>query len=200
MGQVQPETYQSGRPRVGVRGLSDRDLVAEILRKDRKATAELVDRCADCVYGYVRHRLAPRMDLVEDVVQEIFLAAWQNLDKYRGDASLRSWLLGIARHKVQDHYRKRLTEIQLREEGEDPVEEALSLPNLDDELARRQAGQKVRDIMMDLPEIYSFALLWRYWEGRSLQEIAIQTGKTEKAIERILARARGQLRKRWNEQ
>lgn len=200
MEQAQPETQQSGRPLGGVRGLSDRDLAAEVLRKDRKATAEFVDRFADCVYGYVRHRLVPRLDLVEDIVQEIFLAAWQNLDKYRGDSSLRSWLLGIARHKVQDHYRKRLMELRLQEEVEDPFDETLSLPNLDDEMVRRQASEKVRDIMMDLPEIYSFALLWRYWEGRSLRDIAIQTGKTEKAIERILARARGQLRKRWNEQ
>jgi RNA polymerase sigma-70 factor (ECF subfamily) len=197
MEQAQPETHQSGRPLAGLRRLSDRDLVAEILRKDRKATAEFVNRCADCVYGYVRHRLVPRLDLVEDIVQEIFLAAWQDLDKYRGDSSLRSWLLGIARHKVQDHYRKCLTEIQLQEEEEDPVDKTVNLPNLDEELARRQTRQKVRDIMMELPEIYSFALLWRYWEGRSLREIAIETGKTEKAIERILARARGQLRQRW---
>lgn len=199
MDQVQPETHQSGQSLGGARGLSDRDLVAEILRKDRKATAEFVDRCADCVYGYVRSRLVPRLDLVEDIVQEIFLSAWQSLDRYRGDSSLRSWMLGIARHKVQDHYRKRLMETRLQEEGEEPVEAANGLPNLDEELARRQAGRKVRDIMMDLPEIYSFALQWRYWEERSLREIATQTGKTEKAVERILARARSQLRKKWNE-
>lgn len=199
MEQGQPETYQSGRALVGARRLSDRDLVAEVLRRDRKAAAEFVDRCADCVYGYVRSRLVPRLDLVEDLVQEIFLAAWQSLDRYRGDSPLRSWLLGIARHKVQDHYRKRLTELRLLDDGDDPVYEAVGLPNLDDELARRQTRQRLRDVMAELPELYSFALLWRYWEKRSLREIAAQTGKTEKAVERILARARAQLRKKWNE-
>src|SRR6516164_2541516 len=66
----------------GSHEVSDRDLIAEVLRKDRKATAEFVARCADPVYSYVRHRLFPRADLVEDLVQEVFLAAWQSLDKF----------------------------------------------------------------------------------------------------------------------
>jgi DNA-directed RNA polymerase specialized sigma24 family protein len=41
-------------------------------------------------------------------------------------------------------------------------------------------------------------LLWRYWERRSAAEMAAATGRTEKAIERLLARARGQFRRRWN--
>src|SRR5262249_52468948 len=129
---------------------SDRELVAEVLRKDRKATAAFVARCADSVYGYVRHRLIPRTDLVDDLVQEIFLAAWENLDKFRGDSSLRNWLLGIARHKVEDHYRKRLRELQfdeLKEQDESPENRAASLPALEEALAKRQAGQLTRDIL-----------------------------------------------------
>jgi hypothetical protein len=42
-------------------------LVAAILGRDRKAAAELVSRYADAIYSYVRHRLAPRADLVDDL-------------------------------------------------------------------------------------------------------------------------------------
>src|ERR671914_1689173 len=77
----------------------ERDLVAAILRKDRKATARFVAEYTDCIYAYVRHRLAPRADLVDDVVQDVFLAALGSLSTFRGNAPLRSWLLGIARHK-----------------------------------------------------------------------------------------------------
>jgi DNA-directed RNA polymerase specialized sigma24 family protein len=48
-----------------------------------------------------------------------------------------------------------------------------------------------------MPEAYSLILLWRYWEQRSTQEIAAQTGRTEKAVERMLARAREQFKRRW---
>jgi DNA-directed RNA polymerase specialized sigma24 family protein len=49
--------------------------------------------------------------------------------------------------------------------------------------------------MATLPEPYRLALLWRYWEKRSTQEMAMRTGKTEKAIEGLLARAR----ERWKQ-
>jgi len=193
------ETPETKVPSAGVHELSDLELVVEILRKDRKATAEFVARCADQVYGYVRRRLVPRGDLVEDVVQDVFLAAWQNLEKFRGDSSLRSWVLGIACHKVEDHYRSRLREFQIDESDGTGSDEPIALHDLEEMIVRRQAGQMAQDILADLPEIYSTILLWRYWDGRSLREIAAETGRTEKAIERLLARARSQFKKRWDE-
>jgi RNA polymerase sigma-70 factor (ECF subfamily) len=139
------------------------------------------------------------MDLVDDLVQEIFLAAWENLDKFRGDSSLRNWILGIARHKVEDHYRKSLREVQFLDEEESPRSEHVDFLDREEVLDRQVAEKKVQGILASLPEAYSVVLLWRYWEKRSLREIAGQTGKTEKAIERLLARARDQFKKRWNE-
>jgi len=199
MDQGQPEICEIEERAATGQERSDRELVAEVLRKDRKATAEFVARCADSVYGYVRHRLIPRTDLVDDLVQEIFLAAWENLDRFRGDSPLRNWLLGIARHKVEDHYRKRLRELPLEDEEERLENSPSDVPDLEETLAKRQAGQWTREILSSLPETYSVILLWRYWEKRSLREIAVQTGRTEKAIERLLARARQQFKKRWNE-
>ena len=51
-------------------GTDDIALVTSILRKDRKATAEFVSLHADAVYAYLRHRLRPQADLVEDLMQE----------------------------------------------------------------------------------------------------------------------------------
>ena len=199
MDQGQPEMCEIEERAATGQERSDRELVAEVLRKDRKATAEFVARCADSVYGYVRHRLIPRTDLVDDLVQEIFLAAWENLERFRGDSPLRNWLLGIARHKVEDHYRKRLRELPLEDEEERLENSPSDVPDLEETLAKRQAGQRTREILSSLSETYSVILLWRYWEKRSLRDIAVQTGRTEKAIERLLARARQQFKKRWNE-
>jgi RNA polymerase sigma-70 factor, ECF subfamily len=179
--------------------LSDLELVAQVLRRDRKATAEFVTRCADSVYGYVRRRLVPRADLVDDFVQEIFLAAWESLPKYRGESPLRAWLLGIARHKVEDYYRKRLREVQLTAGEQDSPREDSTFPGVQEVIERSQAKRTTQEIIADLPEVYAVALLWRYWEKRSLREIALQTGKTEKAVERLLARARNQFKKKWDE-
>ena len=85
-------------------------LVEAILRKDRKATAEFVSRYTDKIYSYVRYRLIPRGDMVEDLVQDVFLEGLGGLKNFRGDSTLEDWLLGIARHKIGDYYRSRLRE------------------------------------------------------------------------------------------
>ena len=96
--------------------VSDKELVAAILRKDRKATAEFVGRYSDSVYRFVRSRLAPRTDLTDDLVQEVFLTAWQQFGSFRAESSLYTWLMAIARHKVQDYYRALLRQ-------PDPIED-----------------------------------------------------------------------------
>ena len=178
----------------------ERALVAGILRKDRKATAEFVDRLADPLRAYLRLRLAPRTDLVDDLVQEVFLASLKGLPSFAGRSSLKVWLLGIARHKVEDHYRTVLRRpekaLDLDDDaGSTPVE----YPRFDDMMDTARLREKTRRVLSRLPEAYAYALLWRYWEKRSVKEIAAQTDRTEKAGERLLARARERFKRLWEE-
>jgi RNA polymerase sigma-70 factor (ECF subfamily) len=175
----------------------DRRLVAAVLQKDRKATAEFVARYADQINRYVRSRLIPRVDLVDDLVQEVFLAAWENLVAYRGDSPLGAWLLGIARHKVEGYYRVCLRESCPLEEALQEAQLVVMEVDIDEILDRGRLRERTRRVLATMPEVYSLALLWRYWEKCSAQEMAIRTGKTVKAIERLLARAREMFRERW---
>jgi DNA-directed RNA polymerase specialized sigma24 family protein len=61
-----------------------------------------------------------------------------------------------------------------------------------------QLKEKTHQVLMSLPEPYRLALIWRYWDKAPAREMALKTGKTEKAIERLLARARTEFRERWN--
>jgi len=174
----------------------DLSLVAAVLSKDRKATAEFVARFADGLYAYVRSRLTPRYDEVDDLVQEIFLAAWENLSRYQGSGPLQAWVMGIARHKVEDYYRARLRVLDPIEDNDHFV--SAVVPELHRALERDELTTKTKSVLASLPELYRLALIWRYWEQASAREMAIKTGKTEKAIERLLARARAEFRERWN--
>lgn len=64
-----------------------------------------------------RHALARTglQQVAEDLVQETFLAAWKSAHRFAGRASERSWLLGIMRNKIADHYRKQRPEISSRD-------------------------------------------------------------------------------------
>jgi RNA polymerase sigma-70 factor, ECF subfamily len=176
----------------------DLALVRAVLHKDRKATAEFVARCADEVYSFVRSRLAPRYDGVDDLVQEAFLAAWKSLPQYRGVGSLGSWVIGIARHKVEDYYRQRLRAPESLDESDSDPPATGRVLDFHQVLARDQLRRQALRVMEDMPEHYRLALIWRYWEQASARDMATKTGKTEKAIERLLARARAEFRERWN--
>jgi hypothetical protein len=87
-----------------------------------------------------------------------------------GDTGLRPWLLGIARHKVEDYYRRRLRQMELQEEEDSGVESAV-LPIFEEQLDLAAQQAKVRRILALLPEPYRLVLRWRYTDSRSLREL-----------------------------
>jgi RNA polymerase sigma-70 factor (ECF subfamily) len=68
-----------------------------------------VDEHADYLFRYARPRLRDR-HITEEVLQETFLAALKSVGKFCGDSSPRTWLVGLLRRKIADHYRKRYRE------------------------------------------------------------------------------------------
>jgi RNA polymerase sigma-70 factor (ECF subfamily) len=174
----------------------DIQLATDVLNKDRKATAEFVKRYSGPVYGFVRRRLAYRPEVVDDLVQDVFLAAWRGLERYRGESTLQTWLLAIARHKVDDLHRRRIQETPWPEEGQLADEAGRSFQTDQEQSAEHD---RMYAVLRVLPEAYSLALTLRYLEELTVRQMAELMGKTEKAVERTLARAREQFKKRWSD-
>ena len=192
----------AGQSQTGVEpfaaGADERELVASVLRRDRKAAAWLVAAHIDAVYAFARHRLAPRADLVDDVVQDVFLAALNGLAAFQGQSSLRTWLIGIARHKIEDVYRQRLRSPEALDDLEAVGEDSLSETTpLDERIDTARVRARTRHVLARMPERYGLMLLWRYWEQRSAREMAVAIGTTEKGVERMLARARARFKELW---
>ncbi len=174
----------------------DAELARGVLGRDRKAAAEFVDRFSGPVYAYLSSRFAPRVELAEDAMQEVFMVAWERLGSWSGTVPLQAWLMGIARHKVQDHYRARLREPQCWEDLEEEPRDT-GMAGLEEVLDQQRSAARAMALIGELPEASRLVLRWRYWDRLSTREIAAQTGRTEKAVERLLARAREQFRSRW---
>ncbi len=180
-------------------GADEHALVAAVLRKDRKAAAQFVAGHIDAVYAYARSRLAPRVDLVDDVVQDVFLAGLNGLATFQGQSSLRAWLLGIARHKIESVYRQRLRLPEAIEDIETLAGQSLNgSETLDERIDAGRARERTRRVLAQLPERYALILLWRYWERRSTREMATAIDTTEKSVERTLARARARFKELWS--
>jgi RNA polymerase sigma-70 factor (ECF subfamily) len=88
---------------------------------DRRATiAELMDAHGDVVFGLCLRVLGDRA-LAEDVVQQVFLEAYRDLDRFEGRSSPRSWLFGIASHRCLDAFKSQQRRSKLVENNEQAV-------------------------------------------------------------------------------
>jgi len=140
------------------------------------------------VYGYLLHRCGSSAT-AEDLTQETFLAAVVALRKERQVEEPLGWILGIARHKLLDHYRRQdrarsrvVSEIADTEAG--PVDD--SDGRAITALAAVPADQRV-------------ALVLRHVDGLSVPEVAAALGRSIEAAESLLARGRVRFRQAYTE-
>jgi len=142
------------------------------------------------VHAYVGRRIASAAD-AEDLVANVFHRMLEHLDRYDPDrASVRAWVLGIARNAVIDHLRTRHEHASVDDLAE--VLEDASLPPFepdDDERARI-----VRGLVGELPAAMREMLALHFVEGLRYREIAAVCGASEAAVKQRMARTLRELR------
>ena len=173
-------------------------LIIVLKRRDSCAWSAAVDRHLNEVYGFVFHLVGGDRAVAEDLNQETWLEALDGIeqcDAARG--SFRNWLFGIARKRVALHYRRRAlagNPTSLSDQFGEAAEsgEISVLP--EDVLEQVERASVVRAAILALPDDRREVLLWKYVEGLSVETIAIRMGRTAKAVESLLFRAREQVR------
>jgi RNA polymerase sigma-70 factor, ECF subfamily len=148
---------------------------------DRGAFGALYGRYARLVHGIVLARV-PRPD-VDDLVQEVFLHAMNQLRTLRDPHAFGGWLAAIARNMSTDHLRR------TRPTGDMPRE--IAAPSED-----RTESMAVLAIIKSLPEAYRETLVLRLVEGMTGPEISARTGLTPASVRVNLHRGMKQLRSR----
>jgi RNA polymerase sigma-70 factor (ECF subfamily) len=142
------------------------------------------------VYGYLLPRCGSVAD-AEDLTAETFMAVVAALQRPDPPTVSVAWMIGVARHKLVDHWRRgererRGLEAVGPEQPDDPWEELLDTSAAYSALARLPAPQRA-------------ALVLRYLDGLSVTEIADHLDRTVHGTETLLARARAALRKIYRE-
>jgi RNA polymerase sigma-70 factor (ECF subfamily) len=176
--------------------LDDQVLRGRVLRGDREAAGVLFRRHLEPVYEFVHYRMGGDRAAVEDVVQDTFLTALEGLAGFDGRSSLSTWLCGIARNKIRSQRRKRrpMALEDALADAEPEIDAILAdvarEPLPEEVLERRETRELVGAALSSLPDDYRAALLGKYVEGRSVEELAAVGGTTFKAAESRLQRAR----------
>ena len=159
---------------------------------DRAAYGRLVDGTRNLVcsisLGIVRDLAAS-----EDVAQEVYLAAWQELGKLRNPASFLPWLRQLTRNRAHDAVRRQLR-ARLRSDGGDAAALADPRPDAGAQLVAREEESALVEALAALPEAAREVVTLFYREGRSTLQVAELLGVTEAAVKKRLQRAREELR------
>ena len=172
-------------------GVDDRALVDAVLSGDRQAFGLLVERETRAVYRACL-RILGRPHDAEDVTQESFVAAYRAIRTYRGEGSLRAWLLRIATRQSFRRLTERRATVDLAEIPEPRLADASTEPTrVVVELESRRA---VRNAVAALPEPYREVVALRFFADLSLAEVADATGRPVNTVKTHLRRGLERLR------
>jgi RNA polymerase sigma-70 factor (ECF subfamily) len=166
---------------------SDADLVQQTLRGVRDAFHRLTERYYRPVAGFILKRVG-RPDLVEDLVQETFLEAWQAMKAGRQPQHFSSWLFGIAHNRCGKWLRRKRPVLFSPHEAPDlaasPSEQALreEVEEQEKQLALLQTH------LRGLPEDTRRLLELKHRDGKTCEEIAAATGRPVGTIKSLLSR------------
>jgi RNA polymerase sigma-70 factor, ECF subfamily len=161
------------------------------------ALLELYDGALPQVYGYLLARCGRRA-LAEDLTAETFLAAVAACRRTPPPRPSTGWLVGIARHKLVDHWRA----AEREERGLRAVADSHPRPDhrpgaTDDPWDERLDALLAREVLAALSIPHRAALTLRYLDGLPVPEVARTLGRTVAATEALLTRARTAFRRRY---
>jgi RNA polymerase sigma-70 factor (ECF subfamily) len=176
--------------------------------------SQWIDEHGDILFRFAFLRLRDEA-AAEDLVQETLLSAIQSLEKFGGKSSERTWLVGILKHKLIDHYRKNSKQMQLTEEDTDlsnldgffsrpdkwDGHWAVALRPVDPEqspdqvMEKREFWEVMNQCLSALPERVASVFALREIDGLSSDDICSALGLSANNFWVIMHRARMQLRR-----
>jgi RNA polymerase sigma-70 factor (ECF subfamily) len=160
-------------------------LVRQAKAGDSDAFAQLYDAYVERVYRYVYFRVTDDMT-AEDLTSQVFLKAWEHLDRYQqGGSPFLAWLYTIARNQVIDHYRTHKATVAL----DDVVSVAAEGRALDDEVQEAFNMDAMRDALQFLTEEQQQVLILKFIADLPTKTIAKTMDLSEGAIRAVQMRA-----------
>ena len=180
----------------------DATLIRRLQNRDERAFRELIETQRDRVYNITYRMLGNRHE-AEDVAQEVFITVFKQIDTFRGEAKLSTWLYRVA----VNHCKNRIKYLARRHDRDREeldetahVNGAMDTPPVhaqpDKALAGQQMEKVLEEAIANLDEDHRVVVVLRDVEDLSIEEICEITGLPDGTVKSRLHRARLALRKR----
>ena len=181
------------------------EFIENLKAGDAKAFDTLVTRYASDVYALLL-RITEDQKEAEDLMQETFLSALKAIQKFRGEADLKTWLFRIAINKSKNRFRwwkrrKREKTVSLDApvgNSETPLSETFSsdFNKPEENILQKEREKVLNNALYSLPEIFREAVILCDIEGLSYEEIAETLEINLGTVKSRIARGREELRKK----
>jgi len=168
-----------------LRSVDDRTVAGRAADGDAAAFEVLVRRYGSLMRAYAA-RILNGSDEADDVVQETFITAWQQLPELENPGAVKGWLMRIVSHKAIDRVRSRKSQIDITE-YEQPSPQSRAPERV---VEARSELEELSDALGRLPE--QQRQCWVLWEvaGYGYDEIADELGIPASTVRGLLSRAR----------
>jgi RNA polymerase sigma-70 factor (ECF subfamily) len=184
--------------------IPDHELVAAAKEGREDAFGLLLNKYQTSIYGMVFRHLGHREES-EDLVQQVFLKAYQHIKDFRGESKFYTWLYTIALNLIRNHIRQKYTRrtISIDEVGpndESPARQwAEKGPTPEEEVARRTEIEAIRESLETIGEEQRTSFISHYFQQQSLEEVANRLGRPLGTVKVYLHRARKAIYKAMDE-
>lgn len=190
---------------IEVRPIPDDQFLERLRRGEAAAYERLVAEHSGDLYALL-FRLTNDGEEARDLTQETFLRAFQSIGRFRGDASLKTWIYRIGINQARNRWRwwrrrKRDVTVSLDatdDQNETPLAASLpsdSAPNPEQETLARERERQLRDALLGLKSAFREAVVLRDVEGFSYEEIAEMLQISIGTVKSRIARGRLELRR-----
>ena len=178
--------------------LDDKRLVKQLLEGNKQAFDRFFDDNFARLYRFAIARMPDDPQAARDIVQVTLTKAMRNMQTYRAESALFTWLCAICRNELSDwlaknaRYRQHVVLTEDFPEVQAAVD-SFHAPESSSPEVSYQRTEKIRLIQVALdrlPANYGNVLEWKYIEGRSTKEIAAQLELGTEATQSLLARAK----------
>ncbi|MHC4440137.1 MAG: RNA polymerase sigma factor [Planctomycetota bacterium] len=166
---------------------SDKMLVRAVLAGDKAAYESLYDRYAPLIRA-VSYDTTGNLADAQDLAQDVFIRAYENLSRLRNPDCFGKWLVGIARRRCQEWLRRNL---RLKENPIEVSKVQVAVPNPSDD----DPIELLREMITTLPEKERLALHMFYLQGKSAVSARGIMGLSRSGYYRVLERARKHLKR-----
>lgn len=167
----------SPRKNASASSLEDDALVSEALAGREDSYSKLVDKYQKPLYFHIR-KMIKEVELVDDLVQEVFMKAFHNLNSYSNEYAFSTWIYRIATNHTIDYLRKKklqtlsIDQPYKTKDGDMEMQLPDESFSTDQPVMKKERKAIVQQAIDELPEKYRLVIEMRHMEEKTYQEIA----------------------------